>query len=69
MNDIIVDAVVDEKIADAELREESHADCSWCTNQGTVWLMGQLFCETCADEYRALHAKVSGHNYYEPEKR
>lgn len=55
--------LIDEIYDTRETHEDAGSNCSWCTNQGIIYLMGQLFCEDCAAEFRLMHAKVTSRHY------
>jgi hypothetical protein len=68
VRDSIVSNLIDQDYEELELRAMAHAECTWCENQGTIFLMGSLYCESCANEFRELHAKVTTNVAYDPEK-
>lgn len=58
---------LEELVKEHEDRDYQHT-CEWCSEVGTVWLMGQLFCESCANRFRELHSRVTCHGQHHPER-
>jgi hypothetical protein len=58
---------LDEIVKEDEDRDYEHT-CEWCSNIGTQYLMGQLFCDSCAERFRELHAQVNYHGQFHPER-